>query len=545
MKIKNLLLTVFFGMSSAHAADLLEVYQQAQTCDAVFHQQMAERLSTKEGVPISVAALLPNITLQVSPSVTRYWYAGTDYTTIIPLLGTQTIEPRNVTTRAYTLNLNLNQTIFDFAKFSTVASQVALSHEADATLNLQLQNLMIRVASAYFAVLQDEENLSANEASKIFNAENLDQVKQQYDVGLKTITDVYTAQAAYDTARAQYIAAQTTLANDRENLRVITGKYYPHLSALSNHFPLISPRPADVEEWVSTALRQNWSIKASQYQVNSNLQLIRQQFAGHLPTITMQGSYTKQYANNVNSYNSLQQRNGPGTTSDKSLAFNIDVPIFEGGGVVAATNQAVYNYQAAQQQLEQAVRNTVNATRQNYLNVVSGISKVQADREAIKSNISSLEGLQAQYRVGTETLVDVLNQQRLLLQAQLAYATDRYSFVNSVLALKQAAGTLSFNDLRAINVWLVTESQSVVISKSIDGITYHYPNLVSRKTQTVVAMKHKVAKHKIIATKTHRQLPSNLSSRNLSAKLHGRQLTKLSMSHGQAAGKRALLKKNS
>lgn len=442
---------------TTEAANLIEVYQQAQASDPQFQQAIANRLSTKTGVPISAAALLPNIMMTANPAVSRFGYAGSNVARVTPLTPNNTVAPRNLTTRNYTLILSATQTIFNFQQFSAVAQQVALSKGADATLNAALQDLMIRVAKAYFAVLQDEENLAYNEANKLANAEQLEQVKQQYNVGLKTITDVYTAQAAYDTAVSQFIQAETTLAIDRENLRVITGKYYTDLASLSDNFPLVSPEPHDVEEWVKTSLKQNWSIKASQYQVESNKQIIREQFAGHLPTINVEGSWTRQYSDNINQYLSFQNRRGPATVNEKSVGLNINVPIFQGGGVIAQTNQAIYNYQAAQQSLEQTVRNTTNSTRQSYLNVISGISKVIADKQSIKSNKSSLEGMEASYRVGTETLVDVLNQQQKLFQAQTTYAQDRYALVNNILLLKQAAGTLSFNDLCAINEWLTND----------------------------------------------------------------------------------------
>src|SRR5262249_22351111 len=160
-------------------------------------------------------------------------------------------------------------------------------------------------------------------------------------------------------------------------------------------------------------------------------QIIKQQFAGHLPTVSVQGALSRQYLDNINGYRTFNVRNGPGETIDRSIGLNITVPIFQGGYVVAETNQAIYNYQVAQEQLEQTVRTTVSQTRTSYLNVISGISKVSADKQAIKSNLSSLEGMQASYRVGTETLVDVLNQQQKLVLAQFQYAQDRYAFVNN------------------------------------------------------------------------------------------------------------------
>lgn len=436
------------------AADLLEVYHQAQNSDPIFQQAVSQRLATKEGVPISLSALLPNIYFTATPSITRSGFAGTNYSTTSSATG-GSISPRNNTQRAYTMTLTATQTIFNFAQFSAVAGQVATSKEADATLNAALQDLMIRVANAYFTVLKDEDNLSYSQASKAAFAEQLNQVKQQYHVGLKTVTDVYTAQASYDLSVANYIAAKTTWSNDRENLRMITGVLYPHLSTLSEKFPLIRPQPIDVEEWVKISLLQNWSIKASQYNVDTALQTIHQQFAGHLPTIDVQGSMDRTYSNNLNGYRTLNQRSGPGSETDKTLALNINVPLFSGGGVIAQTNQATYNYQISQQQLEQTIRATTNTARQSFLNVLSGISKIDADKQAIKSAMSSLEGMEASYRVGTETLVNVLNQRQNLFETQTQYATDRYAFVNNILALKQAAGTLSFDDLRAINIWLV------------------------------------------------------------------------------------------
>lgn len=441
---------------SAHATNLLDVYQQAQASDPIFQQAIAQRLSTKEGLPISVAALLPNLSVNATPFVTRFGYGGSNYESTT---GTSSsyITPRNMTQRSYTLNLSLSQTVFNFSQFAAVAGQRALSKSADATLNASLQDLMMRVASAYFTVLRDEETISYSQATKAAFAEQLRQMRLQYKVGLKTQTDVFTAQSSYDAAVASLITADTTLANDRENLRVMTGVYYPDLAKLGKQLPLVKPNPADMEQWVETALRQNWNIKSAQYNASSVKQTIKQQFAGHMPTVTLQGSVERQYVLNINDYMSFQSRPGPGTIAQRQIGFNINMPLFAGGGVVAQTNQASYNYEIAQQQLEEIVRNTMSSTRQSYMTVVAGISQVKADEETVQSTISSLHGLQASYDAGTETLVNVLNQQERVLQAQTQYANDRYSFVTNLLALKQAAGTLSFDDLRVVNSWLKTE----------------------------------------------------------------------------------------
>jgi outer membrane protein len=348
---------------------------------------------------------------------------------------------------------------------------------------------MTRVSSAYFAVLQDEENLAYADASKMAYQEQLEQSEEYLEVGLKTTTDVYTARASYDSAVARYITTKAQLANDRENLRVITGKYYAHLSTLRDDFPLVKPKPANIDKWVSTAQAQNWNIKANQYNADTTRAMVKQQYAGHLPTVTLQGTMDRQYQQNINGYpGTVDQRKGPNTQTDRGFALNMTLPLFEGGSVVAQTNQAIYNYKIAQQQLEQTVRSTLGTTRQSYMNVVAGISQLTADKEAIKSNISSLDGMETSYHVGAETLVNVLNQQQKLFEAQTQYAQDRYAYVNNLLALKQAAGTLSFDDLRALNAWLT------------DVSTVKKPQRIRREVQKPVSEK-KVAKKVLVEVK--------------------------------------------
>ena len=437
------------------AADLVSVFQQALISDPTFQEAIAQRFSTRTGVPISVSALLPNISAQLSPNLTRSSFSGAFYRTD-PETGAA-LSPRSNTKRAYVFSLNLNQTVFNFAQFAAVASQVATAKSADATLNAALQNLMIRVANAYFAILKDEEDLRYGEATKRAFAQQLQQIKQQYAVGLKTLTDVYTAQASYDSAAARYIAGETQRNNDRENLRVLTGKYYTNLAKLGENFPLTTPYPAQIDRWVDIATAQNWSIKASRHLVDAARHNIKQQFAGHLPTVNIEASLSRTYALNINRYMSITSPEGPGTQVDRTIGLNVNIPIFSGGLVNAQTDQAVYNYQIAYQQFEKTFRDTINLTRQSYLGTVSGITQVQADRQTIKSTTSALRGMEASYQAGTETLVNVINQQEKVFEAQSIYAKDRYNFVINVLTLKQAAGTLGLDDLCAVNRWLVGE----------------------------------------------------------------------------------------
>ncbi len=447
--MRHLLFLFFICISTTHAANLLTIYQQAISNDAIFQQAIAQRYADNENVPISLANLLPNIGVTATPSVNKFATSGP-----------ASLGVGSYSNRSLQVNATVTQTIFNFAQFANLAGANASAKKADALLNAAAQSLILRVANAYFTVLQDEDNLRYADSNKKAYAKQLDQINQQYKVGIKTITDVYTAQASYDSSIASDIAANTQLANDKENLRVITGYTYPTLAKLSQQFPLTSPQPANIEKWVTIASQQNWGIKAAQYANEVARFAIKQQFAGHLPTLNAEGIYNITSSRNTGGTgpaSNLLQPAGAYQSHNRTVELNLSVPIFSGGQVVAQTRQAQYNYQVTSQQLTQTLRNTMNITRQNYLGVIAGISKIHADQEAVKSTQSSLNGMEAQYHAGVATLVDVLNQQRLLFQSQQQYAADRYAYIKNLLALKEAAGTLSPDDIMAINAWLEKE----------------------------------------------------------------------------------------
>lgn len=490
---KNLLLFIllFLAPLLANATNLTQVYQQALLSDPTYQQAIAQQLSTSEGVPIALSSLLPSFSGLLTPATTRVLTSGSGATT----------TRGSVKARGYTLTLTLSQTIFDFSKFTKLAGALATSKQANATLNAAAQSLITRVSSVYFQVLLDQDTLLSSESSKAAFAKQLDQVTQQYKVGLKTITDVYTAQASYQSSVASYIAAQNQLANDKENLRAITGVFYPHLDKLSEKFPLISPQPANIESWVTTTLQQNWEIKAAQYTAEAARQNIKQQFAGHLPSLTAEDQF-------VNTYTDGMGGSAPAATTSSTrshtsiISLDLTIPIVAGGAVIAQTRQAQYDYQIASQKLEKSLRSTVNSARQSYLGVIAGISKISADKQAVKSSRSSFEGMEEGYRVGTQTLVDVLNQEQKVFQAEVQYATDRYAYVNNLLALKQAAGTLSPKDLEAINSWL---EENTTVSTTSPAKVKEIKQ--SKKLKKVVKAQHPVTKkqkhHKLHLAKHH------------------------------------------
>lgn len=442
MMKRTLFLLLTCGIvSNAYATDLYTVYLQALKCDPVLAQAEATRNSVQEGVPQSRAALLP--TLSSSANVTDLRNSEQNGSN-----NGNALSSSGISGNQHSYTLSLSQSLFNFQNWMLLRAAKNTAKQADATYNAALQDLIIRVNTAYFNVLQAQDNLRFIKANKNAVGDQLKQIKERYQVGMATMTDVYQAQANYDSLDAQEIAAQNTVKNNFEALRQITGQSYQQLDPLRAGFALIRPQPDNSEQWIRAGENNNWTLLAARYAEQAAKENIRVNYAGHFPTLDATGQY--------------QNGNGPAvgvnTNSNawaSSVGLEVKLPLYQGGLVMSKTRQAQDDYLAASDKMIAAHRLVVFQAQQAFNNVMAGISKVKADRIAITSAQSALDSIQAGYQAGTKTILDVLTAQQNLYQAESNLSTDQNTYILSTLALKQAAGSLNASDVLAVNRWLV------------------------------------------------------------------------------------------
>lgn len=445
-----------------YATDLLKVYQQAFDSDPVIQQAIANNLAVKEGKTISIGNVLPQAVLKFSPSVSRDSFSGGTGSLLSPFGGSSTVFvnggstflPPNITQRSFTLNLKVAQVVFDYAKFVAIAQEDALSKSSHASLNDTYQSHILRVTNAYFAILNDEEIQKVNVAELKALKRQLYQINQKYQENMATEMEIANAQTAYDNASLEVMVSETNLMQDKNNLYKLTGHYYDHLAKLNDEFPLVSPEPSEASEWVAMALRYNWSIKASEYDLTAARGGIHREVAGHLPTVSVEGLYFRHYADTINRYPNSGISSGPGSEAARVAAITFEVPLLSGGTVMAKTRQAVFRYDEKQKHLEEVVRETVATTKQNFYNIMIAIRRAHANKQAIRSAKVTLENTLSRYHEGKETLANVLIQRKNLYQARMQYQSSRISYINNYLSLKKSTGTLCPSDVVTINAWL-------------------------------------------------------------------------------------------
>ena len=440
--------------AAAPAADFAQVYQDALANDPTYQQAYATYMAAREAKPEAWAALLP----QISGSAGRSLEHTAGLSTSIGATGTGAPAPASYYSTSHVnarqWSLNLSQELFSWTDWMTLKSADSQVAEAQATYRAAAQNLILRVATAYFNVLSALDTMQAQESSLQAFDLQLEQANKRYQVGLIAITDVEQARAARDNAAAAVIADKEALANSEDQLQVITGRQYDTLSEPGASMPLVMPNPANQSQWVQTSLQQNLSLIASRLAADVARDNVRIAFGGHLPTLSVVASRTFNAAGVDESIVGLGAFNLPSWSNDRQIGLEVSVPIFSGGGTEARVHQAQYQWIAAKDAMEQSSRTTEQQARDAYLGVISGIAHVQALQQALTSSQTAYRATEAGYRVGTQTEVDVLNALSTLVQAKTNYASSRYAYITSVVQLRYAAGTLDPNEVQAINRWL-------------------------------------------------------------------------------------------
>lgn len=428
-------LFILFVYADCFSTDLLGVYRLAEKNDPAYLQQIASYRATRESRPQALSQLLPSVNLSAESSkldqdissASRFGSSG----------------KLNFNRHSYTLNVS--QPVFRWDRLITLQQADSEILQAEAELAGTQQELMIRIAERYFDVLSGMDGLEFARAEVKSLNRQLEQATQRFEVGLGTITDVQEAQAGYDLAVAQEIQALNAIDNAREAVRELTGDYITDFDELGNAMPLVKPDPETIENWTRLALDQNLAVIAAGHAAATARKNIQRQRAGHYPTLDLVAA---------RNYDSSGGRFGSTKTHTTSIGLELNIPLYSGGLVNAQTRAAHENYNIAIHALEQAKRSAQRLTHEAYLGVLSGIGQVKALKQAVVSSETALEATAAGFEVGTRTAVDVVASQRATSAARRDYSQAKYNYILDTLRLKQAAGSLSPEDLQAVNAWL-------------------------------------------------------------------------------------------
>lgn len=422
-----------------NGADLMEIYRAARVSDAQYAAARASWTAAQERLPQGLAGLLPSVSLSAS---TQYNDRNLRPRDPASTSGGTSRFNSNAATLAVTQPLYRPQ---NFALYEQAKTQVA---QAEAVLAQAEQDLILRVAQAYFDVLLAQDTVAFAQAQLAAIGQQLEQAKRNFEVGTATITDTHEAQARYDITVSNEIAARNDLEVKRRALSAIIGRPAPGLAPLGPKFSPRPPEPDNMERWVERALQTNPQVRIAEAGLAFAAQDVERNRAAHRPTLDAFASYSES-----SSGSGVQGGFGSDTTS-KLIGLQLAVPLYQGGALQSRVREALANEERARQDLENARRSAELAARQGFLGVTNGLAQVKALEAALTSSQSSLDSTLLGREVGVRTQVDVLNAQQQLFQTRRDLAQAKYNYILSLLRLKAAAGSLSEQDLALANSWL-------------------------------------------------------------------------------------------
>jgi len=419
------LIMTFASHSFASSSDLIGLYQHAENYDSGIFAAKSAFLAEKEGENLALAGLLPAINGKVTAARTNSnseFYKTLKY------------------------EVSLTQPIFNLPSWYNLSSAEQGTLQAQTVYLSAQQDLIITVASAYFNVLREQENLKSARSQEAAVKRQYEQAREQFDVGLIAITDVHEAKASYDSSQTSRIRSEGNLTVAIENLSRLTGQYTSKLATLKSNFPVTLDTTSSSEDWVTSAFENNLNIKSADYTLKALESQLDSNKALHSPTLNLNASY-----GDTTQTNFYQQNN---ESEESSISLTLNIPFYSGGATQTDIRKTRHKVEEAKHKLSSAQRQARLETRTEYINIKTNIQTVESLQQNIISRESALEATREGYKVGTRNIVEVLDAERNYFTSLKDYANARFDFVESNLRIRRSAGTLSVKDLQELNQWL-------------------------------------------------------------------------------------------
>jgi outer membrane protein len=434
MPLRGKIIAVLLGGvalgAPAAATTLQDAFVQTYSTSPSLNAARAQLRGTDEGVSIAKA----NSRLQVSGT------AGLSQST-------NGIDNFNNGARTLTAQLNLSYPLFQGGRVKNAinaAESRVVAGRAD--LRTTEGNIFVAVVSAYMDVIRDTSIVDLNRKNVDVLNTNLKASRDRFQVGDLTRTDVAQSEARLSLARSQLITAQGNLTSSRENYRRVVGSWPESLELP----PALPKLPGDPDQAVSTALNNSPAIQASAADTKAAAFDVRAARSQRLPTFSaIAGPNYNNYLGTANRLNGVP-KGTPGldqVQTANTFGVQMTVPLYQGGLAGARVRQAQAAQNVAVESGIDTERQVIANTRAAYAAYQAAAAAIGANQEAVKANELALEGVRAENRVGTRTVLDVLNAEQELLNSQVQLVSAQHDNYVAGFALLNAMGQAEARDL--------------------------------------------------------------------------------------------------
>jgi len=446
-------------LKDGRVMDLIDLYQEAAFNDPVINSARFNLASRKELFWQGLSVLLPQVS--ANPTGTRFFQNG---------------EGRNRIFDQKSYTVTLTQPVLNLAGLQIYKQGDLNSKIADLQFLQAQQDLVVRVSQAYFEVLTAQDNVELFRSKKGLIKEQLDAAKAKFQIGSATIVDANDAQARFDVANAQEIAAHAELVVKRGVLEQLIGHPVKQIRPMAKDIsiagvvadprsknrdekgvpitesvnPKLPPGQA-LEDWITQSENASYNVLVGQLGVQLAESTYKSSLAANYPSVNFVGT------SGFNQSNGSAINLNPSTTQNiynNTIALQMTLPIVSGGYNMSVIRQNAALADKAKADYDNLRRTAAQATRQAFTGFYGGLATVKALEAAEKSSASAVESSMLGYRVGTLINIDVLIALDTLFTTRASLYKARYDTIMNALKLKAQAASLSDEDLKAVNALL-------------------------------------------------------------------------------------------
>lgn len=388
-----------------HSADFQAAYHQKQAVQA--QQQQAR------------ASLLPQLSAQAS-------YQR---------------QPPSVSSTQETQgwSLQLNQTLFDTGKTARYRQSRYNSQAAEQRYDAVREELMLQVAESYFDLLLSKDTVAAYASEKEAYAQQIKQARALFDKGAATALDLHEAQAGYDNALAQEIAAVARKQVQENRLNDYTGLDGKHIQAINTHNLIERYLPKlqrhSPEAWQNIALEHNHEYQNRLLNLQASRQALQAARNSRYPVLNANLGYQNNlYTSSYQSGDYRQRSQG------LTVGLHISMPLYTGGELTGKIREAAAQYETAAAELTATERQIKLAVRQAYTEGHAARYQILAQERVLQSSRLKLKSTETGRQYGIRNSLEVIQARQEVAHAEQKLAQARYQFLIAYIKLIKESG---------------------------------------------------------------------------------------------------------
>ncbi len=427
------------GNSALAAMGPFEIYEQALRNDPVFLGAIKERDAGLESRAIGRAGLLPRLGYNYNKGRN-----SSKATSLDERARNNDTDKRNY--NSYGSSLTLQQPLLDYEAYAAYRKGVAQSLFADENFRGKSQELLVRVLDNYTKALFAQDQIDIAQAKKKAYEQQFQQNEHMFKQGEGTRTDILEAESRYELATAEEIEARDEQDASLRELGALIGVPavdINDLAPLDQNFQTFALLPANYDTWHELAITNNPNLASQRQAVEVARYEVERNRAGHLPKVSAYASLRQNESESGNTYNQRYETN--------TIGFEVNVPLYAGGGVSASTRQASRTMEQAEYELDGKTRETLIELRRQFSACLSGVNKLRAYQKALSSAEALVVSTKQSILGGERVNLDALNAEQQLFTTRRDLAQARYDYLMAWTKLHYYAGTLSEQDLARVD----------------------------------------------------------------------------------------------